>query len=65
MYKQFSAPISMENLDLKKVQHVMVSVAYDAGIMILSANPANIDTDTKLNCTASCPPSLAKPFLLD
>ncbi|KAK7408166.1 hypothetical protein QQX98_009695 [Neonectria punicea] len=39
----------MADLDLKAVHNEMVSVAYEAGVMILAANPADIDTDTKLN----------------
>lgn len=41
----------MADLDLQKVHDEMVSVAYEAGKMILAANPGSIDTDTKLNCT--------------
>lgn len=40
----------MADLDLKAVHDEMVSVAYEAGAMILAANPAELDTDTKLNC---------------
>ncbi|KAM6515896.1 hypothetical protein FALCPG4_014102 [Fusarium falciforme] len=39
----------MADLDLKAVHDEMVSVAYEAGAMILAANPAELDTDTKLN----------------
>ncbi|UPL01829.1 hypothetical protein LCI18_012763 [Fusarium solani-melongenae] len=39
----------MADLDLKAVHDELVSVAYEAGAMILAANPAELDTDTKLN----------------
>ena len=40
----------MADLDLQAVHDELVSVAYEAGSMILAANPAELDTDTKLNC---------------
>jgi myo-inositol-1(or 4)-monophosphatase len=40
----------MADLDLEAVRDVMVSVAYEAGAMMLAANPADIDQGTKLNC---------------
>lgn len=51
-----------ETLDLEAVRDCMVQVAYEAGEMMLAANPADIDTGTKLNCTLflSC---LAAPSL--
>ncbi|KYK59633.1 hypothetical protein DCS_00766 [Drechmeria coniospora] len=36
-------------LDLQAVRDELVAVAYEAGHMILAANPADIGTDTKLN----------------
>ncbi|KAG5987548.1 hypothetical protein E4U54_004943 [Claviceps lovelessii] len=36
-------------LDLEAVRDEMVAVAYEAGRMILAANPADLDTGTKLN----------------
>ncbi|KAH7022521.1 hypothetical protein EDB80DRAFT_745007 [Ilyonectria destructans] len=39
----------MAEIDLQAVHDEMVAVAYQAGVMILAANPADIDTDTKLN----------------
>ena len=45
----------MADLDLQTVHDELVSIAYAAGEMILAANPASIDTDTKLNCTANSP----------
>ncbi|CEI65824.1 hypothetical protein FVEN_g7498 [Fusarium venenatum] len=39
----------MAELDLQAVHDELVSVAYEAGAMILEANPAELDTDTKLN----------------
>lgn len=40
----------MADLDLQAVHDEMVAIAYEAGRMILSANPADLDTGTKLNC---------------
>lgn len=40
----------MADLNLQAVHDELVSVAYEAGAMILAANPAELDTDTKLNC---------------
>ncbi|KAL3955300.1 hypothetical protein ACCO45_010863 [Purpureocillium lilacinum] len=37
------------DVDLQAVHDAMVSAAYEAGKMILAANPADIDTGTKLN----------------
>ncbi|KAG6003679.1 hypothetical protein E4U43_000891 [Claviceps pusilla] len=37
------------DLDLEAVRDEMVAVAYEAGRMILAANPADLDTGTKLN----------------
>ncbi|PTD11212.1 Inositol monophosphatase 2 [Fusarium culmorum] len=39
----------MTDLNLQAVRDELVSVAYEAGAMILAANPAELDTDTKLN----------------
>ncbi|KAG5943626.1 hypothetical protein E4U59_000177 [Claviceps monticola] len=39
----------MTNLDLEAVRDEMVAVGYEAGRMILAANPADLDTGTKLN----------------
>ncbi|KAG5957058.1 hypothetical protein E4U58_006301 [Claviceps cyperi] len=39
----------MADLDLEAVRDEMVAVAYEAGRMILAANPADLDTGTKLN----------------
>lgn len=40
----------MADLDLREIRDMLVSVAEEAGKMIMSANPADIDQDTKLNC---------------
>lgn len=40
----------MADLDLQAIHDEMVSVAHSAGAMMLAANPADIDTGTKLNC---------------
>lgn len=42
----------MADADLQAVHDEMIQVAFAAGEMILSANPADIDTGTKLNCTS-------------
>ncbi|KAK0388659.1 hypothetical protein NLU13_4902 [Sarocladium strictum] len=39
----------MADLDLEAVRDLMISVAYEAGAMMLAANPADIDQGTKLN----------------
>jgi myo-inositol-1(or 4)-monophosphatase len=41
----------MADVNLQAVHDELVLVAYEAGRMILSANPADIGTGTKLNCT--------------
>ncbi|KAK7998088.1 rheb small monomeric GTPase RhbA [Apiospora arundinis] len=40
---------NMADLNLEEIRDTLVSVAYEAGRMILSANPTDIATDTKLN----------------
>jgi myo-inositol-1(or 4)-monophosphatase len=40
----------MAELDLEAVRDTMIAVAYEAGVMMLAANPADIDQGTKLNC---------------
>jgi len=39
----------MEDLDLQAIHDEMVSVAYEAGKMMLAANPQDLNQDTKLN----------------
>ncbi|KAI0484664.1 inositol monophosphatase [Xylariaceae sp. FL0804] len=39
----------MEDLNLQEIHDTLVEVAYEAGRMMLDANPADIDTGTKLN----------------
>lgn len=47
----------MEDLDLQAIHDEMVSVAYEAGKMMLAANPQDLNQDTKLNCTSTlCSP---------
>lgn len=41
--------IMAADLDLQAIHDEMVAIAYEAGRMILSANPADIATGTKLN----------------
>jgi hypothetical protein len=47
----------MSDLNLQAVHDELISVAYEAGAMILAANPAELDTDTKLNCMLPFPPT--------
>ncbi|KAI0014370.1 inositol monophosphatase [Xylariaceae sp. FL0662B] len=39
----------MADLDLQEIHDTLISVAHEAGRMMLSANPADLATDTKLN----------------
>lgn len=45
----------MADINLQEIHDELISVAYEAGVMILAANPGSIDTDTKLNCTLPPP----------
>ena len=45
----------MADLDLQAVHDEMVAVAYEAGRMMLAADPARLDTHTKLNCALRNP----------
>lgn len=40
----------MAELNLQEIQDTLVEIAHEAGRMILSANPTDIDQGTKLNC---------------
>uniref|UniRef100_A0A8H7ND42 Inositol-phosphate phosphatase n=1 Tax=Bionectria ochroleuca TaxID=29856 RepID=A0A8H7ND42_BIOOC len=40
---------NMADLNLQAIHDELIQVAYEAGKMMLAANPANIDTGTKLN----------------
>lgn len=46
----------MADLNLQEIHDTLISVAHEAGRMILSANPTDISTGIKLNCTLT-PPS--------
>jgi len=48
----------MASVDLQAVHDTLVSVAFEAGRMIMSANPSSISTDTKMNGAF---PSLSVP----
>jgi ABC-type hemin transport system ATPase subunit len=39
----------MASVDLQQVREALEFVAFEAGRMILAANPSSISTDTKLN----------------
>lgn len=41
------------DLDLQEIHDTMISVAREAGRMILEANPSDIDQGTKLNCKST------------
>lgn len=49
-FRSHQSTPTMADLDLQAIHDEMVSVAYDAGAMMLAANPGDIDTGTKLNC---------------
>ena len=40
----------MADLNLQEIHDTMIAVAYEAGRMIMEANPTDISTGTKLNC---------------
>ena len=40
----------MADLDLKEIHDTLVSLAFDAGKMIMAADPRAISSGTKLNC---------------
>jgi hypothetical protein len=40
----------MADLNLKEIHDTLVSLAFEAGKMIMSANPQDLDQGTKLNC---------------
>lgn len=40
----------MADINLQKIHDDLVAIAYEAGAMIMAANPNSISTDTKLNC---------------
>lgn len=40
----------MADLDLQEIHDTLVSIAFEAGRMMLAADPSAISTDTKLNC---------------
>lgn len=67
----------MADIDLQDVHDTLVAIAYEAGQMILNANPSDIDQGTKLNCkldeAVSClrcrcptttPPFIAPPSIV-
>lgn len=40
----------MADLNLQEIHDTLISVAHEAGRMMLAANPTDIDQGTKLNC---------------
>lgn len=51
----------MAEVDLQAVHDTLVSVAFEAGRMILAANPNKISTDTKLNGSSPFTPTPPSP----
>ena len=49
-----------ESVNLQEIHDTLVSLAFEAGRMILNANPNDISTGTKMNCTF-CPLRLPSP----
>ena len=54
----------MAEIDLQAVHDTLVSVAFEAGRMILAANPNKISTDTKLNGSSLSIPGLPSLYPL-
>lgn len=40
----------MPDINLQEIHDTLVEVAFEAGRMILAANPNNIDKGSKMNC---------------
>jgi myo-inositol-1(or 4)-monophosphatase len=53
----------MAEVDLQAVHDTLVSVAFEAGRMILAANPSSISTDTKMNGPSPPLPPFLPPVL--
>lgn len=51
----------MADINLKKIHDDLVAIAYEAGAMIMAANPNSISTGTKLNCKTTTPPVANSP----
>lgn len=49
----------MPDLNLQEIHDSLVTIAFEAGQMILGANVNSISTDTKLNCQSG--PSVIPP----
>lgn len=45
----------MADINLQKIHDDLVAIAYEAGAMIMAANPNSISTGTKLNCKTTMP----------
>lgn len=45
----------MSDINLQEIHDTLVEVAFEAGRMILAANPNNIDKGSKMNCTCASP----------
>jgi hypothetical protein len=50
------------DINLQEVHDVLVKVAYEAGKMIMAANPSDIAAGTKLNCRSTQRPYQGLPF---
>lgn len=54
----------MAEVDLQAVHDTLVSVAFEAGRMILAANPSASSTDTKMNGSRPLYPFSFQPFTI-
>jgi len=50
-----------DSIDLQKIHDTLVAVAFEAGRMILAANPSDISTGVKMNCILPFPPPPPAP----
>jgi hypothetical protein len=49
----------VEEKDLEEIQEFLITIAHDAGDMIMSANPSTGDTGSKKNCRRTHHPPYA------
>lgn len=50
------------HINLQDIHDTLVSVAFEAGRMIMAANPNDISQDTKMNCVSTYSCSIVHPF---
>jgi len=46
----------MADLNLQEIHDLLISIAHEAGRMIMAATPSYLDSGTKKNCTFSLSP---------